>query len=514
MLSYAFIAVYLLLLLSYGYISKGQATKREFMLAGRQMKTLPVLLSILATETSAASLLLFPDLGFNPTHRFIFLQLAAGMAIGRLLSARLLIGPVYRSGKESVYEILAEKLSPGLADIGAALYAVSTVLAAGVRLFIGAIALSILLGFQSLGGQNDGGQTAIGNLQIVVFIIAGGAIAMYYSRQGGLKAVIYTDNFQFLLILSALFGILLLQFKTVDPGALQWHDFIRTAPGPESTWYSYTYSLPLALIGGIVLSLGSHGIDQTTIQRVLAQRSEAEAKKSIIYSAYAIVPFIFLYLLCGYVISQDPSGRHMQDTKQYIYPWYLRNVDAPWLTALTCVAFLSAAMSSIDSALHSMATSLKQTTFRFAEKITIERLTLLSGFCLILSALFFQFVKWINPEATLISLALGATGMIFSPMAALYIMIFHFPGQGQDSGAAAKTKSKVMLVALLSGVLCNFVIFGLNNFYPVVNISWLLSLVLSFFITALFIAAGLSYTRNARPETPAKKRKSNAGNSF
>jgi Na+/proline symporter len=490
MTTYAAIAIFLVLLLVISNFSARKITKREFTLAGRKMKTFPVLISVLATETSAASLLLFPDLGFNPSHRFIYLQLVAGMTIGRLLSAWLLVGPVYKSGKESVYDILADKLSSKIADLCVILYTVATVLAAGVRLFIGAIALSIL----------SGGPAETNPLQVVFFIIIAGGIAIYYSRKGGLKTVIYTDNLQFLLIIAALMGVLMVNINLIGFSGLGISDFTRMSPPAGSTWYGFTYSLPLALSGGIVLSLGSHGIDQTTIQRVLAQESVKEARRSIVYSAIAIGPFIFLYLLSGFSIwseisasaGNNPAELPAGDLtgKQYIYPGFLYFKKNTWLIALTSVAFLSAAMSSIDSALHSMATTLKDTDFKFAHKLSLETLTLLSGLALILSALCFQMVKWMNPDAMLISLALGATGMIFSPMTAMYLAIFYVPDK--FNRYTKDIKDIAARVSLISGVLFNAVIFILNYSIPGLGISWLLSLVVSFLSTILIYIVVIS----------------------
>ena len=126
-------------------------------------------------------------------------------------------------------------------------------LAAGVRLFIGAIALSILLSANA----------SMDYLHISIFIVVGGSIAIYYSQKGGLRGVIYTDNFQFLLIVVALFAILGMNIGALDFSAISLHDFVRVSAPAQSKWYSFTYNLPLALIGGVVLSLGSHGIDQT-----------------------------------------------------------------------------------------------------------------------------------------------------------------------------------------------------------------------------------------------------------
>jgi len=481
MTTYITIVLYLIVLFSFHWVFHNKSGATEFTLAGRSLKTLPVLFSILATETSAASLLLFPDLGFNPNHRFIFMQLVAGMIIGRVLAALWLIGPIYNSGKESVYQFLSDLLSPRIADGAALFYTAATVLAAGVRLFIGAIALVILLR----------GKESFGNLEVAQFIIIAGTIAIYYSRKGGLRGVVYTDNLQFFLIIAALGAILFQTLHSTPAFTFEISQFLKTAPSHQSTWYSETYSLPLALIGGVVLSLGSHGIDQTTIQRVLAQRSAKEAKRSIFYSAIIIGPFIFLYLLAGYLISLQalvPTAESTAyiDKKQYIYPWYLFYKNLPVLLAISSLAFLSAAMSSIDSALHSIATSLKQTNYTLMKKIPLEKLTLYSGLSLILSALFFQVLKTLKPDAMLISLALGATGMIFAPMAAIYLMAIHLSQKALKQLKPSTQKFQTEyppLTAFIAGLGTNITIFLINHFKPEMNISWLFSLVLSFFLT-------------------------------
>jgi len=98
------IATYLVFLIIIGL--KKSVSDSNFFLADRKMTSKVTVLSVLATETSGASLLLFPNLGFNPEYRFVILQLVLGLAIGRFLVTFIFVPFLYQS--ISIYDYLRQ----------------------------------------------------------------------------------------------------------------------------------------------------------------------------------------------------------------------------------------------------------------------------------------------------------------------------------------------------------------------------------------------------------------------
>jgi Na+/proline symporter len=135
----------------------------------------------------------------------------------------------------------------------------------------------------------------------------------------------------------------------------------------------------MGVIGGTVHVLSSHGAEQLIVQRVLACKTVADGRKALILSAVLIFPLFFVFLLVGtmlWVFYQShpmkiPIPAHT-DMKQndFIYPIFMLSEVPAVLRGFLLVAILSAAMSSVSSALTSLASV---STMDFAKKFFGER---------------------------------------------------------------------------------------------------------------------------------------------
>src|SRR5882762_6953024 len=98
-LDLAIVCVYILGMTLLGvWFTKSQKDLRTYFVGGRNVGWFMVLVSIVATETSAVTFLSVPGLGFNPNGgNLTFLQLAIGYIIGRCIVAWFLL-PQYMSG--------------------------------------------------------------------------------------------------------------------------------------------------------------------------------------------------------------------------------------------------------------------------------------------------------------------------------------------------------------------------------------------------------------------------------
>src|SRR5438270_12746656 len=89
------IAAYLAAILAIGFwCRKRQKTTRHYFLAGRHLPWWAISGSIVATETSAITLVSIPGVAYARSGDFTFLQLVVGFLIGRLAIC-LLLPPAY-----------------------------------------------------------------------------------------------------------------------------------------------------------------------------------------------------------------------------------------------------------------------------------------------------------------------------------------------------------------------------------------------------------------------------------
>jgi Na+/proline symporter len=129
----------------------------------------------------------------------------------------------------------------------------------------------------------------------------------------------------------------------VPEGALLRPSFVDWDPS------RYTFS-PALFLGGAVLSIGTHGADQDLLLRILSTRSFRAAQRSLILSGFGAAVLIGIYLTVGYLL-QFMAVPDL-NAKSPLADFVMRS-DAPLLKGVFLVLLAAAAMSSLDSTIHS-----------------------------------------------------------------------------------------------------------------------------------------------------------------
>lgn len=309
-------------------LENSAASARNYFLAGRGVGSGLAFVSVVATETSVATVLVFPQVGFSGGFALIWLCL--GFIFGRWLVARYYLEPIYNQHRLSMYATVST--SPAARRSLSAAYLLAKYVSSGVRFYLGGLAFAKLLG--------------IGLIPAILFIAA---VAGVYSLAGGLRAVILTDQLQgYIILFMGLFLIVSLGWQL---------DFASAAP---PAWINLTPSIanaqffPILFLGGAVLSVGSHGADQDMLQRVLATPSLASARRALILSGVGATVVIMIYLAVGYLLSVGTAnGQIAGVAKDTPLVDYINVLSNPWLVGSFAVLLVAAAMSTLDSALHS-----------------------------------------------------------------------------------------------------------------------------------------------------------------
>src|SRR5262249_29374741 len=122
------------------WFTRRQKDLKAYFVGGRDLGSFIVLVSIVATETSAVTFLSVPGVSYNPQGgNLTFLQLSFGYIIGRCLVAWLLL-PMYMRGElYSAYEVLRQKFGPSVQRVASGLFLITRTVADGLRLFLTAL---------------------------------------------------------------------------------------------------------------------------------------------------------------------------------------------------------------------------------------------------------------------------------------------------------------------------------------------------------------------------------------
>lgn len=334
-----------LLIVGYKSSKKTNSTSiEEYALAGKSASWILVFISIYATSASALTFIGIPGSAFAEDLRY--LNLAFGALLGRYCIARLLLPAYFKHNVCSIYELLEVQLGVGVRKSGVIYFFLTRLLASSVRLAACAIAITVIF-----------------ELQPEVSILLITLIAVGYTQIGGMRAVLWTDLIQFIVFIVSAF-IVIFYITSLMP-----QDFSQLLSSAESGGkldvFSFSFSgadsLFLGFLFGALINFAALGTDQDLVQRMLTSKTLGESKKALMLSAVAEVPMTLLFSLIGtflflYFEWYPYDGINSLRPDQ-VFPWFIANILPAGLKGLLLAGILSAALSSLDSALNALATS-------------------------------------------------------------------------------------------------------------------------------------------------------------
>jgi Na+/proline symporter len=199
-------------------------------------------------------------------------------------------------------------------------------------------------------------------------IVAILCLTLFYTYEGGMTAVIWTDVVQmFLYVAGAVLSVLLLLREipggwahvaaVAGPlGKFQIFDFRLAAPAVFFTW---PYSFLAGIIGGCFLTTASHGTEQLIVQRLLSAEDERRSRAALLASWAVIFVQFTLFLLIGvclFVLYRD-RGVAAPAVADSLYPRFVWDQLPPGVAGLVIAAILAAAMSNLSAALNALAST-------------------------------------------------------------------------------------------------------------------------------------------------------------
>ena len=349
-LDLAVILVYLIGITWFGArFRHSQKTLKDYFLGGRDTPWWAISFSIVSAETSTLTVIGTPALAFYGN--FGFLQVVLGYLLARVVISTLLLPHYFLGEMYTAYELMQRRFGQRIRRLTAAAFLVLRALAEGVRVFAISIVISIVLGT---------GET------ISILLIM--CLTLFYTFEGGMTAVIWTDVVQmFLYIAGAILSLFVIgqkipggweQILTVagEAGKFQVLDFRL---GPAEEFFSRTYTFWAGIVGGCFLTTASHGTEQLMVQRLLAARSQKEGRTAL-FASWIVICFQFsLFLLIGAILYVYYKGAGIPPPApaDRIYPDFIWRHLPTGAAGLVIAAILAAAMSNLSAALNSLAST-------------------------------------------------------------------------------------------------------------------------------------------------------------
>jgi SSS family transporter len=304
-----------------------------------------VLISIVATETSTVTFLSVPGRAFDPKGgNLMFLQLACGYVIGRVVIAWLLL-PQYLGGRlVSAYQLLRQRFNPAVQRTASAIFLLTRVVADGLRLYLAALLL---------------GRFTDWSMPASILVI--GAATMLYTYLGGMQAVIWTDLIQFAIYITGALVAACFILASVDGGVSGFlaageahHKFALIDATPDLTNVN---SLWAGLIGGAFFTMASHGADQLMVQRYFCARTLGQARAALVSSGFVVLTQFALFLLIGVgLFVLDYQGKldlPASTPNDAVFGHFIVHFLPTGVVGLLVAAVLAASMASLASSLNS-----------------------------------------------------------------------------------------------------------------------------------------------------------------
>jgi SSS family solute:Na+ symporter len=225
---------------------------------------------------------------------------------------------------------------------------------AGAFLLARGLALGVILYASSLVVSEATGLSLTGSLLVV------GLLSVAYTSLGGIVADIWSDVLQLgLLWIGTLVSAVYLLGR---PGLLQAIPAERVqALVPGLGLHGESFTLAPMLLGGLFLYLSYYGCDQTQAQRLLTARDDRAARRALVLNGLLRFPLVLTYcgfgLLLAGLLRTDPdfAARLAGRPPDSLVPAFITGYLPTGLRGLLLAGILAAAMSSIDSALNSLA---------------------------------------------------------------------------------------------------------------------------------------------------------------
>uniref|UniRef100_A0A674CSD3 Sodium-dependent multivitamin transporter n=1 Tax=Salmo trutta TaxID=8032 RepID=A0A674CSD3_SALTR len=426
-----------------------QRTTQEFLLADRSMSCLPVSLSLLATFQSAVAILGAPSEIYTYGTQYWFLGVS--YFLGLLIPAHVFIPVFYRLRLTSAYEYLELRFNKTVRIMGTVTFIFQMVIYMGVVLYAPALALNAVTGFDLWGA-----------------VLAMGLVCTLYTTLGGLKAVIWTDVFQTIVMFAGQLAVIIVGAHQAGGMGEVWRKAMNGSriasldlnPDPTERHTFWTLG-----VGGVFLMLALYGVNQAQVQRYLSSRTEREA----VMSCYVVFPCQQVVLCLGCLMGLVMFARYGEESPLdkaasttissclQMVLYFVMDVfrDLPGLPGLFVACLFSGALSTISSAFNSLATVTMEDLIKpYCPAMTEAKATLLSkGLALAYGLVCLAMAYIASLMGSVLQAAFSIFGMVGGPLLGLFCLGMFFPW-ANSTGA---------IVGLVAGLAMAFWI-GIGNF--------------------------------------------------
>jgi len=354
------------------------AGAEEYFLGGRRMPVWAVAISVVASSLSVATFMGVPQQAYAGNLTYLSTNIGGLLAV--LVVAYFFIPAFYKHSCTSIYELLEHRFGPGAKQASSLAFMVGRLLASGVRIYIAAIPLAmVLFGVE----QSQRAEFIVGAILIL------SAVAVGYTLIGGIASVIWTDVIQTVVLVIAVLAAVWVLLARIDAPAADIVQALQSntpaagatnaagtaAQGSKLLIFDFSldvtksFTVLAAIVGWSLLNMASYGTDHDMVQRCLTCKSAIKGSRSVIIAIFTGIPVVTLFMLIGlllWIFYQRPDltggapvtyDIAMTDR---VFTTFILNELPAGLRGLMVAGIFAVALGSLNSAITAMAaTSVK-----------------------------------------------------------------------------------------------------------------------------------------------------------
>lgn len=460
LINWVIVALYIFVIIIISLLAgRSQNTQEDYFLGGRRMSHWLVGSSLLANQVSAISLVSAPAfIAVRKGGGLKWLQYELAVPLAMLFIMLFLV-PVFRKRAGiTIYGFLEDRLGRAARMAVSLLFMLNRSIGAGVILLATSYVSSALLAL---------------DLNATILLI--GLISMAYTSIGGIKADIYTDVIQLIVLwISCIACVYILAGHVGTAGLAAAAGSGRMGIfqfGSAGVGDGNTFAFWPMLIGGFFLYVSYYGCDQSQAQRLLATPDMKGSWKALLMNGILRFPLVVTYCAVGVLmipfIAQHPgfAASLKGHPPDYLMPHFFMSYVPDGLLGLIITGILAASMSSLDSAINSLSAitweDFLKRAFPGVEKISDYgkvRLSRLITLCWGIVAIGFALAVAGSSE-TIIEVVNKTGSALYGPVAGIFVLAIFF----------RRAKGGPALIGLAAGVAVNI---GLWLFFEY-RVSWM-----------------------------------------
>lgn len=330
-----------------------QATNKSFYHGDRQSPWYLVAFGMIGASISGISFVSVPGMVVHSD--MTYLQTCIGFIFGYFVVAFVLLPIYYRLDSPSIYSYLGKHLGRQAYLTGASFFLLSKTTGAALRFYVVCMILHHYVVTPVIGYDNP----ALFAITAIVMV----ALIWFYTRQGGIKTLVWTDTLQTFCLFAAIIAIIInvtgaLNLSLGEAVTAIVHDS-HSRVFVFDDWIS-RQNFWKQFISGIFIVIVMTGLDQDMMQKNLTCRSLHDAQKDMCTYGMAFVPANLLLMALGILLLMlaGKNGMALPSSTDDIMPMFAATGNlGSTVVVLFTIGIVAAALSSADSAMTALTTS-------------------------------------------------------------------------------------------------------------------------------------------------------------